>query len=291
MITSGELRLWRRSMAAQGMSERTINERLRVLGQISAELGAEPSAITGEQVESWFARKRIARSSRASYLGAVRAYGVWAVERAVRADNPAEMIPRPRVPKGKPRPLSDEQVALALAGARRRKMRAMLTLAAFEGLRVEEVAQVRTEDIDWTDRSLTVVGKGDKLRVLPLHERMVQVAREMPGEGWWFPSPKGGHVAPGSVSDVISRHLHRQGIHGSAHQLRHWFGTTLVEDGVNLRTVQELMGHGSPATTAIYTKVNQAQARAAIARLHDPTRQGLADARPGPDWTAEERAS
>lgn len=272
MTTTGELRLWRRSMAAQGLSERTINERVRILSQISADTGLSPADISGEALETWLSRKRIARSSRASYLNAVRAFGHWAVDRSICAENPADMIPAPRVPKGRPRPLTDEQVHLAVTSARRRKMRAMVTLAAFEGLRVEEISRVRAEDFDWTDRSLSVLGKGDKRRVLPVHERLAAVAPSMARRGWWFPSPKewSGHVSPSSVSAVMSRHLHRQGIHGSAHRLRHWFGSTLVREGVNLRTVQELMGHESPATTAIYTLVSQAQARDAISRLHLP---------------------
>lgn len=268
MIT-GELRLWRRSMAAQGMSDRTITERLRIMAQLANELGVSTASLTGDAVEDWMSHKRIANSSRATYLGAVRAYSAWARDRHLCDEDLTALIPSPRVPRGKPRPLSTEQVALALQTARRRKMRAMVMLAAFEGLRVSEIAAMRGDDIDWTARTLTTIGKGAKPRDLPLHPDLALHALSMPGSGWWFPSPKAGtgHVAGRSVSDVVSRHLHAHGIHGSAHQLRHWFATTLVQSDTNLLVVQGLMGHESPATTAIYVEVDMASARGAIDRL------------------------
>ena len=84
----------------------------------------------------------------------------------------------------------------------------------------------------------------------------------MPGRSWWFPSSVGnqrsladGPVLSNSVSDSISKTMDRAGVPGKPHSLRHWFGSTLKEAGVDSLVIKELMGHESLATTAIYVQV------------------------------------
>jgi integrase/recombinase XerD len=174
---------------------------------------------------------------------------------------------RPRVPRGVPRPLSNAQVAAVLASAGVRT-RAYILLAAYAGLRVHEIAQLRGEDVD--ERTVRVVGgKGGVDRNVPCHPFIWAAAADLPRRGLWFRSyGASGHIKPDSVSTPIRRALLAAGIEGHAHQLRHTFGTQVLKSsGGNLRVAQELLGHASPASTALYTLVDQDDLRAAVLGL------------------------
>lgn len=148
----------------------------------------------------------------------------------------------------------------------RRKTRAMILLAAHQGLRVSEISKMRGEFVNHVSGKLTVHGKGDVTLYQPLHDVTRTLSLTMPRRGLWFPSPKYPNqpIDPRSTSDIIGRAIKRAGVEGSAHQLRHWFGTELLRGGADLRIVQELMRHADPRTTAIYTQVNDDQQREAI---------------------------
>jgi len=147
----------------------------------------------------------------------------------------------------------------------------MILLGAYAGLRVGEIAKIRGEDVDLITRSITVTGKGDKRRDIPLHPVRQHLATQMPPRLWWFPTwvgnaryAAGGPMLGNSVSAVISKTMDRTGIPGTPHALRHWFGTALRASGVDSLVIKELMGHESIATTAIYVDVPLTQRTTAI---------------------------
>lgn len=106
---------------------------------------------------------------------------------------------------------------------------------------------------------------------MPLHHRVVEHAYVMPRRGYWFPGVDGGHQRRESVCTTVKEAMIRAGIAGSCHSLRHWFGTALVEAGVDLRAVQTLMRHENLTSTAIYTLVSERRRAEGIERL-DPFR-------------------
>jgi len=139
-----------------------------------------------------------------------------------------------------------------------RRTRAMILLAAYAGLRVSEIAAVKGDDVDTVINTITVVGKGEKQRQIPMHPILRDLAAAMPRRGWCFPTYVGNtkHLAGGpvlgnSVSSFISNVMDRAGFPGTPHALRHWFGTALREAGVDSLVIKELVGHESLATTAI----------------------------------------
>jgi len=101
---------------------------------------------------------------------------------------------------------------------------------------------------------------------VPVHPRVLSHARRMP-RGWWFPSQRAHHLGGQAVSQRIRLHMIRCRVPGTAHCLRHYFGTELVARGADLRVVQELMRHSQLSTTAVYVATTDERKRAAIAML------------------------
>ena len=152
---------------------------------------------------------------------------------------------------------------------RRQDTRTKILLASYAGLRIHEIAKLRGQDIDTAGGTLTVTGKGGRTDLLPAHPIILTQAANYPRKGHWFPSPTrpGQHVTAKTVGTVIARALRRAGIDATAHQLRHFFATSLLEAGVDSRIVQTLMRHASLATTGRYLGVTLTQQRAALDSL------------------------
>lgn len=148
-------------------------------------------------------------------------------------------------------------------------MRAYLILAAYQGYRVHEIAKMRGEDIDRLAGSVRVHGKGGVIAELPLHPYTAQIAERFPAAGLWFPSydDPGRSVLPNSVSNAMSKFMAANGVRGTAHQLRHWHATRMLQHGTDLRVVQTMMRHANIATTQRYTAVNRPQQEAAMESL------------------------
>lgn len=210
-------------------------------------------------------------ATKRAYLAALRAFSRWMMASGYAEVDPTSRLPKVRVPRSTPRPVSTDQLGVALASGRfYRRTRTMVLLEAYQGLRAHEVAKVRGEDIRLDTGHLRVVGKGGVEVYLPLHPLVAAEALNYPRVGWWFPSPKDPDrpILAKSVSNVLSKALRRAGVPATGHNLRHWYGTeTLRSAGGNLRVCQELMRHASLATTAIYTFVDDTERRAAVAGL------------------------
>ncbi len=263
-------------MQARSLRPVTIDERLRVLRSLETHCGTVPHEVAAGQIAEWLAGGQWSASTRATYHGYLKAWFDWLQSQDLRDDNPLVKIPAPRTPRRRPRPIDDQHMNRLLATRMHAKTRAMILLAALEGLRVHEIAKVKGEDVDLIAGILHVVGKGGVVDELPLHPLVAEVARELPRRGYWFPANSraavpGTCVRSKSVSDIIAGVMRRAEVPGTPHSLRHWFGTTLVDSGVDLRTAQELLRHASLATTQIYTKVSSKRRVEGINKL-DPWR-------------------
>ncbi len=266
---------WKIWQVAQRLSRRTLDERIRVVRLLHAETGIQPATISAIDIVDWIAHHddEWADSTAATYTSYLSAWFKWLQIMDRRIDNPMVKVGTPRVPEREPRPISDTDVVKLLQARMWSSTRKMILLALLAGLRVHEIAQIRGEDFDFSTRQLWVKGKGRKLKSLPLHPTLLEIASEMPGAGWWFPmrGHESEHVLAKSVSDIIGRTMRRAGVRGTPHALRHWYASTMLDNGVDIRVVQELMRHRSIQSTVIYTKVPAGQRIDAIAGL-DPWR-------------------
>jgi site-specific recombinase XerD len=257
-------------MSAQGMSPATVHSRLGLVARVAASADVDPAELSHLDIGEFLARDGLTPGTRSTYHAALAAWAQWLRLTGVRVDDPMRTLRPPRVPPWEPRPIETSHLRALLGRRLHRRTRMMVLLASLAGLRVSEVAAVRGEDVDRLAELVHVVGKGQRHRRVPLHEQLLDEATSWPAEGWWFPGRRAGeHVLAGSVSDTISDAMRAAGIPPglTPHSLRHWFGTTLVENGADLRTVQVLLGHSSLATTQVYVRASLVVAREAVSRL------------------------
>lgn len=264
------LEAWSTWMLGQAMSPATVEARCGLVRRVAASAGIDATALGPIDISEFLAQQGLAAGTKATYFAALRAWATWLQLVGVRVDDPMRTLRPPRVARWEPRPIETVHLHALLRRPLHRRTRMMIMLAAYAGLRVSEVAAVSGEAFDRTAELLHVVGKGGKPRRVPLHDELLDAAAGWPTEGWWFPGRRPGeHVRAGSVSDTISDAMRSAGIEHpyTPHSLRHWFGTTLVEQGADLRTVQVLLGHSSLATTQVYVRASLVVAREAIGRL------------------------
>lgn len=158
--------------------------------------------------------------------------------------------------------LSRSEIEQIIGITKNTKHRLMISLAYGAGLRVSEVISLRIKDIDLTGLSLVVrEGKGGKDRISILPEKLCNVLRNMMAgrelNDFLFESERGGQLTTRTAQVVFARSLKLTGIKKNAtfHSLRHSFATHLLENGVDVRYIQKLLGHASVTTTQLYTKV------------------------------------
>ncbi len=213
--------------------------------------------------------RKLNSRTRYYWIAYLHGFYEWALVEGLCDADPTVAIVRPKQRRTLPRPIDTEDLELAIRTAGP-QMRAMLSLAAFAGLRVQEIAGLDRDDV-LEAKSLIRVrhGKGGKERIVPLHPDVLAALRclPMPRTGALFVRPRGGRFTPNRLSAVISHYLRELGIDATAHRARHWFGTETYAHGHDIRTCQELLGHSDPSTTAGYIAYSHVNAAAAVASL------------------------
>ena len=249
-------------------------------------LGAEPGPrdVDALAVRSFLAamtREGLAKRSQGRALAAVRSMFRFACREGILAANPAQGVKTPKVPVTLPRHLRPGEVetlmeAPAVDGDRplARRDRAILELLYAAGLRVSELVGLDWRNVDLSARVLRVIGKGRKERMVPFGRPAGDALRAWLGD-WEAIRARGGPGRPGANPDEDPVFLNHQGgrltdrsvrrildrwVESAAvakgvhpHTLRHTFATHLLENGADLRTIQELLGHASLSTTQKYT--------------------------------------
>ncbi len=224
------------------------------------------------------ATRRYARRSLARKTSSVRAFYADAVRREITAANPAEGVPQPKLPRTLPRSVPARSLAGLLDGLagdapEDLRDRALLELLYGTGLRVSEAASLIVADIGHGEL-LRVMGKGGRERAVPLGRHAAAaiaaylergrpvLAKPEAGDALWV-GVRGGSLGPRGIRRAVRA---RAGTF--PHSLRHAFATHLLENGADLRTVQELLGHRELGTTQIYTAVTRDHLKATYERSH-----------------------
>ena len=249
-------------MTARHFAEKVQTDYIRYVKNFAAFLGRSPDTATSEDLRLYqlhMTKTHVSPPSINAAILALRFFFRVTLER----DDLVRRLMLVREPRRAPTVLSPEEVARLLAAAAGVKYKAALSVAYGAGLRVSEVVALKVSDID-NERMLLRVeqGKGQKDRFVMLSPQLLELLRDW----WWVARPRA-WLFPGldPVNPMSTRQLCRAvrtaaqaaGIakHVSPHTLRHSFATHLLEQNVDIRVIQVLLGHARLDTTALYTRV------------------------------------
>ncbi|HVM54404.1 MAG TPA: site-specific tyrosine recombinase [Acidimicrobiales bacterium] len=287
--------------AERGRSANTLAAYRRDLHQYVAWLGERSlAAVVPEDIEAYVAYLRgtgKAPASIARAVVAVRGLHRFLAEEGDVDLDPGAAVATPRVPRGLPKALSEEEVARLLDGVvgwepAARRDRAILEVLYGTGLRISELVGLSMGDLDLGEGLVRAFGKGSKERVVPLlgmaHRALTdwlapsgrpalapaQWARRGDAEAV-FLNQRGGRLTRQGAWGIIRRHGDRVGLGDklSPHVLRHSCATHLLDHGADIRVVQELLGHASISTTQVYTLVSQQRLRSVYESAHPRARR------------------
>ena len=188
--------------------------------------------------------------------------------------NPCRPVRAPRVPKNPPDILSKTQVQQLLTAVRETPYHALIATALYAGLRRAELGWLEWEDVDLERSQIYVRNKaGHPLkdyegRTVPIPRVLVEIlAAQSHESNWVFPSPKGKRWNLANLSHRLAQHFKKAGISGRLHILRHTYASHLIMAGVDLASVQKLLGHANITTTMIYAHVAQEHLKKQVEKL------------------------
>ena len=236
--------------------------------------GTSPQACSADDITAYLSErsKRIGKRSQAHALSALRAYFDFLILEGERKDNPCDKVDAPKLGRYLPQVLSVEEVEAILDGVPRDtpvgvRDKAILEILYGCGLRVSEACGLLISHVDFDKGFLRVVGKGNKERLIPVGEMALDAlsawleVRTDPAPGYEdyaFLNRFGKPLSRVSVFNMVKDRAMLAGVRKeiSPHTFRHSFATHLVENGADLRLVQEMLGHESVLTTEIYTHID-----------------------------------
>jgi len=240
----------------------------------------------------------LAPASVARALVPVRSLHRFLAEEGRAATDPGAHVELPKVPRGLPKAISEEEVARLLDAPSGdepaiRRDRAMLEVLYGTGVRVSELVGLSLGDVDLDAALLRAFGKGSKERIVPIGSPAVRALVAWLGPGGraelaptqWrrrgdaeavFLNVRGGRLSRQGAWEVLNRYARQVGLEGklSPHVLRHSCATHMLDHGADIRAVQELLGHASISTTQVYTLVSTERLWEVYRNAHPRARHG-----------------
>jgi integrase/recombinase XerC len=257
------------------------------LAQLAEFLG-EDDLLTADRLRLFLRRYGTTPVTRARKLATLRSFSRFLRQSGVLETDPTESLEAPyrrkRLPKSLTQTQATELLDQSAVGRSPLRDSALLELMYAAGLRAAEVVSVDLRDVDFSDLSVPVQGKGNKQRVAVFGEACraalqsyaaLERVRPIKGDPL-FTNPRGGRLTVRTVQNVVKRWALHAGLppETSPHTLRHSFATHLLDGGADLKTVQQLLGHESLATTQIYTHISIDRLRQAVEESHPRSGNG-----------------
>lgn len=277
----------------RGLSPRTVEaygrDLLRWVEFISGQGRGAPEDVQREDITLFLEEMRgrgLSPRSLARMTATLRGLQRFLADEGSYGVLPIADLPTPRHGQALPRVLSQDEVARLLEQPMLEdppglRDRAILETLYGTGIRISELTGLDIEDMDLTDRELRVLGKGARERVVPVGDAAAASMRRYLGSGRpkmarsasqraVFLNQRGGRLTRQGAWELVKKYAARAGLEKkmTPHTLRHSYATHLLENGADLRYIQELLGHASISTTQIYTHVSKERVRESYLRAH-----------------------
>ncbi len=251
--------------------------------------GVDPITLTHRQMRLYLAeldRAGYSRRTIARRLSAVRSLFAFLLAEGLAPSDPSSILVAPKLPARLPKTVPAEALTSMLEAPdpdtpTGMRDRAVLELLYATGARVSEIAELRLAGVDLAQGQITVMGKGSKERIIPVHRKAADTLRaylvnarprlaKAESGDHVFLSARGRPLSSDAIRRVFKQAATTAGAaHSlSPHAMRHTFATHLVEAGADLRTVQELLGHVALSTTQIYTHLSVRRLQDVHGRAH-----------------------
>lgn len=265
-----------------GRTPTTITQRRNTLRRYARHLPCDPLRATPADLDRWQTTTLAGLSpvTRACDVGHVSRFYRWCVgEGILTPANGARLesrLIRPSLPRRLPRPIAEDTLDMLVLDAPDR-LRPWFVLAGWAGLRAGEVARATRVDVQDQAESpvMRVHGKGGKERIVPLSPFVLAELHRhgLPTRGPLFRRPSDGRQeSPQRVSQLANIYMREQGVTDNTfHGLRHRFATALYDSCGDLRVVQEVLGHATPAITALYVQWSNGKAVDGVGKIRTPT--------------------
>jgi len=262
----------------RGLSARTIAAYRRDLGQLLQFLGEEgidaPAQVTQHHIRAFIAKRHrqgLGGKSLQRMLSAIRSLFRWMLREGLAEHNPATPVRAPKSGRHLPATLDADSIGQLLEIPCDTPLavrdKAIMELFYSSGLRLSELAGLRWDQLDLGSGMVTVTGKGNRTRMVPVgrmarqallewrKSRVEFASFEQPNV---FVSQRGNPISPRTIQARIRYWARRQGIPQNIypHLLRHSFASHMLESSGDLRAVQELLGHADISTTQVYTHLD-----------------------------------
>lgn len=271
----------------RSMSPNTVSSYCRDVKAFLEESGENPVNTGTESIAEYLSSRADSLSARsqARLMSSLRSFFDWLILEGDRQDNPCEGIDSPKIGRHLPDVLSVEEVdaimkSVDLSAPGGPRDRAILEILYGCGLRVSEACALRIPDVFLEEGFLRVTGKGDKQRLVPMGDMAKDAFSDYMSVRPQPATPKDGDIvflnrfgekmSRVAIFNIVRRQAMLAGISKtiSPHTFRHSFATHLVENGADLRVVQEMLGHESILTTEIYTHIDSRTWQAAVLQHH-----------------------
>ena len=255
----------------KGLSPNTIDAYRRDLSEFSK--GIDDIQKIDRMTINTFVRKlreeKLAASSVIRKIASLRGFFKWASSTGIITKNPASTLEQPKMPQRLPKVVSVKEIEEMLHNNLNPFEHVIMELLYSCGLRVSELVNLKLNDIDLNSKYVRCFGKGSKERIIPMGETAKNIIKEyLPERDLLIKkynlSTKNLLIMPNGrqiTRQDVYTFIHAQGklIHKniSPHTLRHSFATHLLENGADLRVVQELLGHSDVSTTQLYTHISK----------------------------------
>ena len=229
----------------------------------------------------------MAPRSQARMISGLRNFFDYLVFEDLRKENPTDLLESPKIGRKLPDTLSEAEInqiisVIDLSKPEGERNRAMLETMYSCGLRVSEMIGLRISDLFFDEGFIKVIGKGNKQRFVPINNYMIKlietykdlirsgIKTQKGFEDTLFLNRRGKQISRNMVFMILKDHAQKAGISKtvSPHTLRHSFATHLLENGADLRAIQQMLGHESITTTEIYMHLDKSHLKQVVEKFH-----------------------